>query len=346
MPETFGRRLQERREQRQVALSAIAEETKIKLSLLEGLERDDVSRWPGGIFRRAFIRSYARAIGLDPDVVVREFLVVHPDPVDVGPTEPVDGPEKSAVEPEQGGGFWRQLGSSVRTLTGARPAAGGLDLSRLAIHEAPISQPAVVAVKPPEEKSSPVAIAEQPEAIAETKPPEEKASPRPEAIPETRQLEELDLCAAAQLCTELGQLHDPADATERLARASQLLNASGAIVWVWEPIGAALQPALTHGYSPQVVTQLPLVRREADNATAAAFRSARLAVVAGGEHGNGALAVPVLAPTGCVGVLALELPDGRERLRPVQAMATILAAQMATLTETLRSVAVAERRRA
>src|SRR5258706_15548889 len=86
MDESFGARLRVQRERQQVVLSAIAEQTKIKLSLLEGLERDDISRWPEGIFRRAFVRAYARAIGLEPDVVVREFLEAHPDSVDVIPT--------------------------------------------------------------------------------------------------------------------------------------------------------------------------------------------------------------------------------------------------------------------
>ena len=83
MSESFGARLRQRRERQEIALNTIAEQTKIKLSLLEALERDDVSHWPAGIFRRAFIRAYAHAIGLDPDVVVREFLEVHPDPVEV-----------------------------------------------------------------------------------------------------------------------------------------------------------------------------------------------------------------------------------------------------------------------
>src|SRR5438105_3028400 len=83
MPESFGARLRQQREQQQIALTFIAEQTKISLSLLEGLERDDVSHWPGGIFRRAFIRAYAHAIGLEPDSIVREFLELYPDPIEV-----------------------------------------------------------------------------------------------------------------------------------------------------------------------------------------------------------------------------------------------------------------------
>lgn len=78
--ESFGARLRYERERRQIALKSISESTKISLSLLEGLERDDVSRWPSGIFRTSFVRSYAAAIGLDQDVIVAEFVERHPDP--------------------------------------------------------------------------------------------------------------------------------------------------------------------------------------------------------------------------------------------------------------------------
>ena len=82
MPESFGAQLRQQRERQQIALASVAEQTKIGLSLLEALERDDMSHWPSGIFRRSFIRAYARSIGLEPDVVVREFLECYPDPID------------------------------------------------------------------------------------------------------------------------------------------------------------------------------------------------------------------------------------------------------------------------
>jgi helix-turn-helix protein len=56
-----------------MALRTISENTKVSVPLLEGLEADDISRWPGGIFRRAFVRSYAEAVGLDPDDVYKRF---------------------------------------------------------------------------------------------------------------------------------------------------------------------------------------------------------------------------------------------------------------------------------
>jgi cytoskeletal protein RodZ len=87
--ETFGARLRYERERRQIALKSIAESTKIGLPLLDGLERDDVSRWPAGIFRKSFIRSYAEAIGLDADAIVREFVELYPDPLEIVSTAPI-----------------------------------------------------------------------------------------------------------------------------------------------------------------------------------------------------------------------------------------------------------------
>lgn len=80
MNESFGARLRRERERQHITLGQIAASTKIQASLFEGLERNDVSRWPGGIFRRSFIRAYAEAIGLNSDQICREFLERFPEP--------------------------------------------------------------------------------------------------------------------------------------------------------------------------------------------------------------------------------------------------------------------------
>jgi transcriptional regulator with XRE-family HTH domain len=77
---SFGARLKHERERRKISIESIAESTKILGALLEGLERDDVSRWPIGLYRRAFFRSYAQAIGVDPETTLREFLERFPEP--------------------------------------------------------------------------------------------------------------------------------------------------------------------------------------------------------------------------------------------------------------------------
>jgi cytoskeleton protein RodZ len=77
-PAGFGMKLREARERRGVTLRQIANATKISVAALEALERGDVSRLPGGIFSRAFVRSYALEVGLDPDEAIREFAAQYP----------------------------------------------------------------------------------------------------------------------------------------------------------------------------------------------------------------------------------------------------------------------------
>lgn len=76
---TFGGRLKAERERRGITLESIAASTKISQSLLAGLERDDVSKWPQGIFRRAFLREYAASLGLSPEPLVAEFVQLFGD---------------------------------------------------------------------------------------------------------------------------------------------------------------------------------------------------------------------------------------------------------------------------
>lgn len=70
----FGMKLRRLREERGVSLRQIADVTKVSVSVLEALERNNLSRLPGGIYGRAVVRSYASEIGLDPEQTVRDFL--------------------------------------------------------------------------------------------------------------------------------------------------------------------------------------------------------------------------------------------------------------------------------
>lgn len=79
-PRSFGEWVRRERERRGVELRDVADRTKIGARHLRGLERGDISSWPGGLYRRAFVRSYAEAVGLDADLVVERFLVAFPDP--------------------------------------------------------------------------------------------------------------------------------------------------------------------------------------------------------------------------------------------------------------------------
>ena len=69
----LGTRLKQAREALGLPLKDIADRTKISVTALEALERNDLSRLPGGIFGRAFVRAYAAELGLDGDQTVADF---------------------------------------------------------------------------------------------------------------------------------------------------------------------------------------------------------------------------------------------------------------------------------
>jgi cytoskeletal protein RodZ len=74
----FGGKLRAARERRGISLRQIANATKISVAVLEALERNDISRLPGGIFGRAFVRSYAVEVGLDPETTIQDFIAQFP----------------------------------------------------------------------------------------------------------------------------------------------------------------------------------------------------------------------------------------------------------------------------
>lgn len=295
MSQTLGARLRHRREQQGIALTTIAAQTKIKTSLLAALERDDVSQWPSGIFRRSFVRVYAEAIGLDADTVVQEFQTAHPQPDDADAAA-------SAIAAATGDGRASsgpptRIGAMLRSAIGAftRHGRGRVEVDRESAGGPAADETAVVSLRSPEPPSF-----------------------------------DPDLQAVARLCTEFARIERVDHVQPLLREAARILDASGVIVWVWDDAALHLRPALAHGYSRRVLAQIPAVERDADNPTATAFRSAR--VIGISDAGSGALVVPLLAATGCVGVLAIELPRGRETSPAVRAVATIYAAMLVQLT--------------
>jgi cytoskeletal protein RodZ len=73
-----GAKLRKARERRGVSLRQIADATKISVNILQGLERNDIAQLPGGVFGRAFVRSFATAVGLNPEATVAEFVEQFP----------------------------------------------------------------------------------------------------------------------------------------------------------------------------------------------------------------------------------------------------------------------------
>jgi cytoskeleton protein RodZ len=68
----FGEYLRREREMRGVSLEEISVATKISIRFLQAIENEQLSKLPGGIFSRSFVRTYARYLGLDEERVLAD----------------------------------------------------------------------------------------------------------------------------------------------------------------------------------------------------------------------------------------------------------------------------------
>jgi hypothetical protein len=351
MDQTFGARLRSQREQQQVALATIAEETKISVALLEGLERDDLSRWPGGLFRRAYVRTYAQKIGLDPEQVVREFIELYPDAVaGTSPVEAFAQTAGSSKRPKT------RIGFLIASLAGLRPQRSEIR-QRIVTPEAysaeeDAAEPTAVVHTQvsvealPEAPAEAAAVEEQQEGLQEptTRPKLLKVT-SPDATSESRRdgrTLERSVVAAARLCTRIACARDDRDLNSALEETVGMLDAQGAILWAWDPDRDALFPVLAHGYPDELLSKLPEVGRRDGNAIADAFSCGQKQVVRGEGDATGAFVAPLLSPDGCVGVLALEFSNGAEQYELVQALATLVTAQFSTLFAAAPQAAIEE----
>ncbi len=71
--ESIGQFLRNERELRQLSLEELAQTTRIPLRSLQLLEEDRLDSLPGDVFVRGFLKSYAKAVGLGADDVVRRY---------------------------------------------------------------------------------------------------------------------------------------------------------------------------------------------------------------------------------------------------------------------------------
>lgn len=136
-----------------------------------------------------------------------------------------------------------------------------------------------------------------------------------------------DLAMAAELCTEVARIADAGELAPLLTQAAQILGAPGVVVWM--AAGEELIAAAAHGYDANTLARLGRIQRAAPNATAAAWRQGRVQVVESDEQSRGAVVAPVMGRDRCIGVLAVELPHGRETDAATHAITRFLAAQLA-----------------
>ena len=139
----FGGKLRLARERRGTSLQQISATTKISIAALEALERNDISKLPGGIFGRGFVRSYASEVGLDPEATIQDFIAQFPnDSVIAGHPTSARLDDDVAVESDR-----RTAGTFLWLLLIAVPIAGGLLYFSTLSRRAPL-EPAAIAEAP------------------------------------------------------------------------------------------------------------------------------------------------------------------------------------------------------
>jgi len=103
MAENIGKRLQEARRCKEISLQKVSEETRISKEYLEALEKEEYDLFPAKVYVVSFIRSYARYLGLDAEVLVHIYKREHSglkDKMDLNPEFPIvvsQGAEEKAT---------------------------------------------------------------------------------------------------------------------------------------------------------------------------------------------------------------------------------------------------------
>jgi hypothetical protein len=136
---------------------------------------------------------------------------------------------------------------------------------------------------------------------------------------------------AAALCSDIARVSDSTQIGALLSRAARLLNATGIVVWMASEARDSLGPAVATGYDERLVARLGSIPRDDDNLTARAFRDVASKTSKGRQGSAAALAVPLVAPSGAVGVLSAEFRDAQDVDPQQLAIATIVAAQLSML---------------
>src|SRR5262252_480593 len=69
----FGASFRKARESKGISLDQVSHETRISTRFLAAIENEEFQVLPGGVFNRGFVRSFAEAVGLDPDQAVADY---------------------------------------------------------------------------------------------------------------------------------------------------------------------------------------------------------------------------------------------------------------------------------
>jgi cytoskeleton protein RodZ len=120
----IGDTLREARMRQHLDIADVESKTKIRAKYLRALENEEFGMLPGPTFVKTFLRTYAEALGLDPQVLVEEYRATYESRDEVEHLQPL-GPTAVARDRRRGGGIgpprgpWLVIGLAVAAVIGA-----------------------------------------------------------------------------------------------------------------------------------------------------------------------------------------------------------------------------------
>ena len=159
---------------------------------------------------------------------------------------------------------------------------------------------------------------EEPEAVADD----------PEPEPAEEEQPQVDIGAVARLCMEIARVDTPSTLDTLLKRAARVLGASRVLLWMGA--GEQLFPVVTHAADSAGGSTPEPLPRASEHPAARAWRLGELQIAPAREGSGGSILAPMIGPSGCAGVLAVDIGSlkGDPQLR---AAVVMIAAQLSTV---------------
>ena len=99
---SIGETLREARMRQRLDIADVEERTKIRAKYLRALENEEFGMLPGPTFVKTFIRTYAEALGLDPQVLVEEYRAYYDSGDEVDQAQSLGPPNLARDRRRQG----------------------------------------------------------------------------------------------------------------------------------------------------------------------------------------------------------------------------------------------------
>ncbi|WP_037913841.1 helix-turn-helix domain-containing protein [Actinacidiphila yeochonensis] len=98
---SVGRALAQARVAAGLSVDEVSSTTRVRVPILQAIERDDFSRCGGDVYARGHIRNIARVVGVDPEPLVARYAAEHAPQNEVAPAPPRYETERITSEPRR-----------------------------------------------------------------------------------------------------------------------------------------------------------------------------------------------------------------------------------------------------